>query len=368
MREQQSPGTAWLSRVDRIGQVSEDRGCILVLLGIGAFLLLMLLPPATLVGYMALQAGAGEAAVSATGPQATPAAAAEVAPAPTEAALASAEEATVSPTLSAYTEAVQAASGEVTAYAPDVVAAGETAFASLCAACHGADARGLPNLGLNLVESAFVRSLSDTELRQFIIMGRPIWDPANTTGVDMPPRGGNPALSNEDILAIIAYLRVLSGQGVISDEPAGGEAAAAAPTATTPEPLPTQRPTLAEVTYAPPTAIPSAEGAGGDGGAAGDYDPALIAAGETAFASLCAACHGADARGLPNLGLNLVESAFVRSLSDTELRQFIIMGRPIWDPANTTGVDMPPRGGNPALSNEDILAIIAYIRSLAASQ
>ncbi len=210
MREQQSPGAARPSRVDRVSQVGGDRGCILVLLGIGAFLLLMILPPAMLIGYVSLQAGAGEAAVSDTGPQATPTAAAEVAPAPTEAAPASAAEPTVSPTLSAYAEAVQAASGDVAAYAPEVVAAGETAFASLCAACHGADARGLPNLGLDLVESAFVRSLSDTELRQFIIMGRPIWDPANTTGVDMPPRGGNPALSNEDILAIIAYIRSLA--------------------------------------------------------------------------------------------------------------------------------------------------------------
>jgi disulfide bond formation protein DsbB len=43
---------------------------------------------------------------------------------------------------------------------------------------------------------------------------------------------------------------------------------------------------------------------------------------------------------------------------------FIKTGRPSGDPLNTTGVDMPPKGGNPALSDEQILDIVAYIRTL----
>ena len=39
-------------------------------------------------------------------------------------------------------------------------------------------------------------------------------------------------------------------------------------------------------------------------------------------------------------------------------------GRSTSDPANTTGVDMPPKGGNPALTDQDLLDIIAYIRTL----
>lgn len=97
--------------------------------------------------------------------------------------------------------------------------------------------------------------------------------------------------------------------------------------------------------------------------AAGAYDPALVSQGEALFAA-CSACHGPDGRGVPNLGKDLVASEFVASLSDNDLVTFIKTGRPIWDPANTTGIDMPPKGGNPALTDEDIHAIVAYMRSI----
>jgi|TARA_B110000263_G_scaffold245176_1_gene254324 cytochrome c5 len=51
-------------------------------------------------------------------------------------------------------------------------------------------------------------------------------------------------------------------------------------------------------------------------------------------------------------------------LSDAELVDFIKAGRDAGDSANTTGIGMPAKGGNPSLSDDDILAIIAYIDSL----
>ena len=51
-------------------------------------------------------------------------------------------------------------------------------------------------------------------------------------------------------------------------------------------------------------------------------------------------------------------------MSDQELLDFIKTGRPISHPDNTTGVDMPPKGGNPALTDEQLTDIIAYIRTL----
>ena len=104
----------------------------------------------------------------------------------------------------------------------------------------------------------------------------------------------------------------------------------------------------------------------------GDSDPADAptagggdaVAGEPLFQSTCAACHGPDAKGMPNLGKDLTTSAFLSETPDDEFLEFILMGRPASHPDNTTGVDMPPRGGNPALSDEDILNIIAYVRTL----
>lgn len=84
---------------------------------------------------------------------------------------------------------------------------GEKIARETCASCHGADLRGMPRNGLNLVTSAFVASQNDDQLTQFLIAGRQSYEPGNTTGVAMPPRGGNPLLSNERLRDVVAYLR-----------------------------------------------------------------------------------------------------------------------------------------------------------------
>ena len=50
-------------------------------------------------------------------------------------------------------------------------------------------------------------SVSETSLA--ISRVSPPSHPDNTTGIQMPPKGGNPAMSDDDILDIIAYLRTL---------------------------------------------------------------------------------------------------------------------------------------------------------------
>jgi len=86
--------------------------------------------------------------------------------------------------------------------------------------------------------------------------------------------------------------------------------------------------------------------------------------GETLFGGTCAACHGADAVGIEGLGPQLVGNVFVASLTDEELVAFVTTGRAIDDPANTTGIAMPPKGGNPALSTSDLEDLAAYLRSI----
>ncbi|MEZ4666322.1 MAG: cytochrome c [Anaerolineae bacterium] len=145
-----------------------------------------------------------------------------------------------------------------------------------------------------------------------------------------------------------------------------------APTSSPVPPTATPIPTIATTATPAPTNTP--QQATADTGAAAprtsgntavNYDPALVAQGQQLF-TLCSACHGPDAKGLPKLGKNLVESEFVHSLSDEELLTFVKTGRPLWDALNTTGIDMPPKGGNPALTDDEIRAIIAYVRTLGA--
>ena len=86
--------------------------------------------------------------------------------------------------------------------------------------------------------------------------------------------------------------------------------------------------------------------------------------GQQLFTGTCTGCHGAQGQGVPHLGKDLQTSPFVSGLNDDKLTDFITQGRAVTDPANTTHVPMPPKGGNPALSAQDISDIVAYIRQL----
>ncbi|MEW5958385.1 MAG: cytochrome c [Chloroflexota bacterium] len=87
--------------------------------------------------------------------------------------------------------------------------AGQELFASKCGACHGPEGAGLPGLGKPVTNSAFIAGKTDIELVEFIKQGRAPGDPLNTTGVAMPPKGGNPTLDDQNLLDIVAYLRAL---------------------------------------------------------------------------------------------------------------------------------------------------------------
>lgn len=82
------------------------------------------------------------------------------------------------------------------------------------------------------------------------------------------------------------------------------------------------------------------------------------------YAGTCSACHGPDAKGIVGLGKDLTTSTFLDGLSDADAVAFLKTGRPSSDPLNSTGVDMPPRGGNPALTDDDLLNVVAYLRDL----
>ena len=106
-------------------------------------------------------------------------------------------------------------------------------------------------------------------------------------------------------------------------------------------------------------------GCGGGSGNGGGGAPADTAAarGEALYQRTCSTCHGADGKGMPRLGKDLHDNAFTKGLSDPEMLQFLEQGRPAWHEDNTQGVDMPPKGGNPTLTDDDLLAIIAFQRT-----
>lgn len=86
---------------------------------------------------------------------------------------------------------------------------GKDLFTGTCTSCHGPDGTGITGLGKDLTTSSFTAGLTDQQYVDFLKVGRSTSDPANTTGVDMPPKGGNPALTDEDLQDIVAYLRTI---------------------------------------------------------------------------------------------------------------------------------------------------------------
>lgn len=118
--------------------------------------------------------------------------------------------------------------------------------------------------------------------------------------------------------------------------------------------------------------VATACGGGGDdvsdGGSTGGTTATVTAGdaatGQTLFDQTCATCHAPGGVGIEGLGKPMVGSKFVAGLSDAELLTFIKSGRSSSDPANTTGINMPPKGGNPSLNDQDLTNIIAYIRTI----
>jgi disulfide bond formation protein DsbB len=122
---------------------------------------------------------------------------------------------------------------------------------------------------------------------------------------------------------------------------------------------PAQAATTTTVTFPTANVTPGPQGTNAHAG----HDAATVDRGGELYLQSCAACHGIDARGVANLGNQLAGSDFVNGKSDAELLAVIREGRDLTSPDNTTGLVMPPSGGRPDLSDQDLLAIIAFIRA-----
>ncbi len=209
---------------------------------------------------------------------------------------------------------------------PSELIIGSIVYRNSCALCHAKDAAGVPHLGKPLRNSEFVQTHSNDQLFTLIAQGRLPTDPANTTGAAMPPRA-NAALPDEDIRAVVAHLRSLQDSS---------------------QPFATLDDWM----------MPQSGGSivGGEAGI-----------GHDAFVASCSACHGVQGEGREGLGKALRGSEFIATQSDEQLIAFVKSGRPSWDESNTTGLDMPPKGGNPAITDDQLKQIVSYIRALHAA-
>jgi len=94
-------------------------------------------------------------------------------------------------------------------------AAGKRIFLGTCAACHAPDGSGVRGQGQNLRESTYLRDKTDEKALAFVKAGRQPFDPESKLHLAMPARGGNPSLSDANILDAIAYVRELQKQAAL---------------------------------------------------------------------------------------------------------------------------------------------------------
>ncbi len=93
--------------------------------------------------------------------------------------------------------------------------------------------------------------------------------------------------------------------------------------------------------------------------AAADTHPPAVNAGQAIYSQTCIACHGANGKGaIPGVA-DLTKGDGALSKPDAALLNSITDGfqRP------GSALAMPPRGGNPTLTEEDVEAVLAYLRA-----
>jgi disulfide bond formation protein DsbB len=229
---------------------------------------------------------------------------------------------------------------------PAMVSRGSNLFQATCAACHGFNAMGISGLGKTLIGSEYINSISDDELLSFINVGRQVFDPLNTTGVMMPPKGGNPTLTDDDLRAVIAYIRSLN---------TGDAAAPAVASNPTPAVSPTPAPTI-EFKPLDLSGLQVGAGVQTSGGAFGALP------GQQGYVQSCTGCHGVSGEGVYLLAGPLAESELLKRRDGMGLLGFLTDSHPPVNPE--VAYPHPYRGGYPELSDQQIQEIITYLYTL----
>jgi cytochrome c5 len=202
---------------------------------------------------------------------------------------------------------------------------GEQVVKSVCSACHASGALNAPKMGDAAAWSAIIKE-GHAHLTENAIKGIRA----------MPPRGGNPQLTDAEIARAVAYMANQAGAKfteppVQAGAPAQAAAAPGAPAAAGAAPVP-----------AAAGAAPSAPAAGTAAGGGGN--------GKAVFDANCVACHGTGVAGAPKIGDKAAWAPRLKQGLDA-LHQSALKGKNA----------MPPKGGNMSLSDADVAAAVDYL-------
>jgi cytochrome c5 len=190
---------------------------------------------------------------------------------------------------------------------------GEEVVKAVCSTCHQAGVAGAPKIGDRAAWGPHIKEGLQT-LVATAIKGKGA----------MPPKGGNPSLSDDEVARAVVFMANQSG--ATFKEPAS-------------KPKP-QAQAQATAAPAPAGAAKPAAGAAADG--------------KKIYESTCTACHASGVANAPKLGDKAAWAPRIKQGMDT-LLQSALKGKGA----------MPPKGGNTSLSDADVRAAIEFMVSQA---
>ncbi len=195
---------------------------------------------------------------------------------------------------------------------------GEEIYKSVCTACHQTGVANAPKFGDKAAWADRLKQGQDTMVKAAI------------TGIRaMPPRGGNPGLSDFEVARAVTYMANAAGANFPEPAAPAGAASKAAPA-----------PMAAAAPAAPaPAAAPPA-------GAA----KASASDGKAVYDRVCVACHQMGVAGAPKFGDKSAWAPRISQGMDT-LYASVLKGKGA----------MPPKGGQPATPDADIKAAVDYM-------
>lgn len=221
---------------------------------------------------------------------------------------------------------------------------GEEVVKAVCSVCHGSGALGSPKIGDKAAWGPRIAQGYETLIKHA------------TEGIrQMPARGGNADLSDNEIAGAIAYMANQSGANFKAPEPAAAPvadakapASAAAPAAPAAKAAakveePAKPEAVAAKSAEPEKPAPAAEAAAKPAASAGK-------SGEEVVKAVCSVCHGTGALGSPKIGDQAAWGPRIAQGYETLVQH-----------ANKGIRMMPAKGGNPALSDDEVAGAVAYM-------
>lgn len=192
--------------------------------------------------------------------------------------------------------------------APQAEKGGEEVVKGVCAMCHGTGLMGSPKIGDKAAWEPRIKQGYETLVKHAVEGIR-----------SMPARGGNPALTDNEVAGAVAYMANQAG--------ADFKAPTAAPAAAAEAPA-------AETKTADAAAAPAASGKSG----------------EEVVKAVCAMCHATGLMGSPKIGDKAGWEPRIKQGYETLVKHAVEGIR-----------SMPARGGNPGLSDDEVARAVAYM-------